>query len=151
MARSTSKEVAAYCQWRIREWVRSGKSARELAKAAGVSSTQISELQSQGIGAGWKTVEGLAKAFGMTMPELMTVANEWAASQPTPPPSPSLATSRRAHAADLAKEDGISDEAIRSVLAEPIREEDAQRSTLWWALRMRRRDIALVEGPPRRA
>jgi len=43
---------------------------------------------------------------------------------------------KRALAAELCREAGVYEEAIRSVLEEPVREEDAGRPTLWWAARM---------------
>ena len=142
VARPTTNEViAAYLRWRVEEWVRAGKSARQLARAAGVSSTQISVLRSTGTGAGWKTMEGLGKVFGLTTEQLLRVSKEWAADRPAPAPAPSVGTKRRTHAAELAREDGVSEEAITSVLSEPIREEDANRSTVWWIKRILRRDL----------
>jgi transcriptional regulator with XRE-family HTH domain len=148
MSRSTTAEIAGYLQWRVREEIKAGKTATELAKLAGVSGAQISELKNRGIGAGWQTAEGLARVFGMTMPELLEAAAAWTAKSGAPPssargtPRPVAPAQRRALAADLAREDGVSNEAIASVLKEP---EDLERSTIWWILRMRRRDLELAE------
>lgn len=150
MARSTSEELAGYLQHRAKEWVKSGKPARQLAKAAGVSSAQISVLINDGVGAGWKTAEGMGKVFGMTMPELIDAAREWTASQPERRSPPTQAARRRALAAELSIEDGVSDEAVKSVLDEPLRDEDGALSTFRWILRMKRREIALAEASPRR-
>jgi hypothetical protein len=147
---STHAEIAAYLQWRAKEWVRSGRPARELAKAAGVTPAQISNLINHGEGAGWKTIEGMMRVFGLTMPELADLAREWAKDQPAPPLSPSLAAKRRAHAAELCVEDDMMEEAIRSVLDEPLREEDAKHSTVWWIKRMIHREAALAGAAPRR-
>ena len=145
MARSTSKEIAAYLQWRVREWVRSGKTARELARAAGISTAQVSELQNSGIGAGWKTAESLGRVFQLSMPELMAAAADWSTRHaPLTPAAPDLREERRALASRLAREDGVSDEAIRLVLAEEPTDQDMLRSTVWWILRMRRRDLDLA-------
>ena len=50
----------------------------------------------------------------------------------------------------LLPDDGVADSVIRSVLDEPIGEH-AGRSTLWWALRIKRRELDLsadkLEGP----
>lgn len=54
---------------------------------------------------------------------------------------------RRTAAADIAREDGVSEEAVLSVLKEPVAERDADRSRLWWALRMRRRQLELDDAP----
>jgi transcriptional regulator with XRE-family HTH domain len=151
MARPPSDpDIAAYLQWRVQEWVKSKRPAGQLAKAAGVSKAQISNLLNSGVGAGWKTMNGLAKAFGMTMPELMTVAKEWAAEQPLPPPSPTQAAERRKEAAKLCEADGIADEVIASVLDEPLRAEDANKSTVWWIKRIIRRDTGFADAAPRR-
>lgn len=56
------------------------------------------------------------------------------------------ADERRALAAELAREDGIQDAAIEAVLAEEIRGEDAQRSTMWWGRRIRARDVEMESG-----
>jgi plasmid maintenance system antidote protein VapI len=144
-------QIARYLQWRVREWVSSGKTAAELAKLGEISGAQVSEVQNHAVGVGWKTADALAKAFGMTMPTLIAAATEWAAQDPAPAP-PSVAQAagrahRRAVAADLAREDGISEEAIRDVLAAPASPADADASTVWWILRMRRRDLELAEAP----
>ncbi len=53
---------------------------------------------------------------------------------------------RRFLAVDLAREDGVGEEAIASVLAEPVASQDAGRSRVWWVLRMRRRELDIAEG-----
>jgi hypothetical protein len=139
---ATNEAIGAYLRWRVEEWVKAGKSARQLAKAAGVSTTQISVLRSTGAGAGWKTMEGRGKVFGLSTEQLLQVSKEWAADRPTATPGPSVAAKRRAVAAELAREDeSISSEAIKSVLDEPLRDEDANRSTIWWIKRILRRDV----------
>jgi hypothetical protein len=149
MPEKHSAAVARYLQFRVREWVASGKSARGLAASAGISGAQVSDLMNQGVGAGWKTTKALATVFGMSVQDLITVAEEWAQSQPAPLTMPGQATKRRAAAADLAREDGVSEEAIDSVLSEPLRESDEKRSTLYWALRMKRRELSFDEPVPR--
>jgi transcriptional regulator with XRE-family HTH domain len=53
---------------------------------------------------------------------------------------------KREAAAEWAYEDGVSDEAIRAVLAEPVRLGDMNRSRLWWANRMKQMDARLSEA-----
>lgn len=151
MSRSTSAEIAGYLQWRIREWVRGGKTARDLAKLAGISTAQVSELQNAGIGAGWKTAERLAHAFGMSMPELMKAAADWSADRPAVVDANAERSRRRALAVELAREDGVSEKAIRNVLDQPAAPRDSERSTVWWVLQMRRRDLELTEVAPSQA
>lgn len=151
MGRSTSTEVALYLQHRVREAIKAGQTAAQLAKAAKVSGAQISELKNRGIGAGWQTAEGLARVFGMTMPQLMELAAEWARQQ-----SPAVAgtdraaegkpelVARRLLAAQLAREDGVQEEAVVSVLHEEPDAKDAVRSTVWWILRMKHRELELI-------
>lgn len=57
----------------------------------------------------------------------------------------SKVTDPRSAAAALAREDGVQEAAIQSVLAEPLPE--PPRSTLWWALRMRVREGELAARP----
>jgi plasmid maintenance system antidote protein VapI len=146
MRRSASKEVGSYLAWRIREWIKSGKTSAELAKVAGISGAQVSDVLHGNTGAGWKTAEGLGRAFGMSMAEVLSAAEEWAKTHAPPakepPRQPAPARDRRAHAAELAEEHEVSAEAIASVLSEP---EDVKRSTVWWILRMLRRDLELAE------
>jgi transcriptional regulator with XRE-family HTH domain len=157
MARSTSIEIAQYLQYRVREAIQGGKTAAELAREAGVSNAQISELKNRGVGAGWQTAEGLAKAFGMTMPELLEAAKRWAEIHQKRSSVGSEAggdqtkevDARRELAAQLAEEDGVSPAAIRSVMGEPVSPENLGRSTIWWALQMRRRELDLLEVPGR--
>jgi plasmid maintenance system antidote protein VapI len=79
---SKSKELGAYLAWRIREWIKSGKgrTSAELAKLAGISGAQVSNLRHGHTGAGWKTAEGLGRVFEMSMPELIAAAEKWATS-----------------------------------------------------------------------
>ncbi|WP_437679958.1 hypothetical protein [Sorangium sp. So ce131] len=54
---------------------------------------------------------------------------------------------RRAAAAELAREDGVHDAAINSVLEEEVTDAVAARSTLWWANRMKLRERELLDSP----
>jgi transcriptional regulator with XRE-family HTH domain len=52
--------------------------------------------------------------------------------------------SARETAAEIARQDGVHEDAIRSVLVEP---DQPGRSTLWWAIRMKMREAQLVDLP----
>lgn len=153
MARSTSPDVALYLQHRVREAINAGQTAAQLAKGAKVSAAQISELKNRAVGAGWQTAEGLARVFGMTMPQLMDAAAKWAREQrvhdvpeqPVPPGKPEL-VARRLLAAQLAREDGVQGDAISSVLEEEPDPKDMTRSTVWWILRMKHRELEQIRA-----
>ncbi|MEP7124704.1 MAG: helix-turn-helix transcriptional regulator [Byssovorax sp.] len=57
-----------------------------------------------------------------------------------------LKSNPRQAAAVLAREDGVYEGAIESVLAEEDSPATVDRSTLWWAMRMKLREHELVEG-----
>ncbi len=63
-------------------------------------------------------------------------------------PPPAVVRSAREQAAELAREIGVSERAIADVLAEPMTPDREKWFTLWWADRMRRRDLDLVSTAP---
>lgn len=140
MLRTTSKEIGAYLQWRIREWIKSGRTAAELAKLAQISGAQVSDVLNGNAGAGWKTLEGLAKAFGSTPLELMSEAKEWTKGRPAAPDEPAA----RALAAKLAREAGVSEVAVASVLLETPTAEQLAWPALRWANYMQQRAMDLM-------
>lgn len=147
MSRSASQDIARYLQSRVKEWVGSGKTARMLAQEAKISEAQVSDVQNTATGVGWKTAESLARAFGMTMTQLIAAAEDWAAKQPAAAPATRPdANRRRTLAAELAREDGVYEEAIASVMAAPVAREDEHLSTVGWVDRFRLRQLEMMRG-----
>lgn len=56
----------------------------------------------------------------------------------------------RSAAADQARREGIWSEAIRSRLADPVSEEEAQRGAAWWLLQIKAREEEMLEDAVRR-
>jgi transcriptional regulator with XRE-family HTH domain len=82
VSRSIDPSLRAYLRHRIQEWLAvDGRTARELARLAGVSAAQISDAVNDG-SIGWKTMMGLLPAFGLTLGTLETAALQWAAARP---------------------------------------------------------------------
>lgn len=86
MAQTSNEEVARYLRHRLREWIKSGHTAIELARLAGVSTALLSQFQSRTTGAGWKTVEGLGRAFGMDMQQTLAASKAYAETNVDTPP-----------------------------------------------------------------
>lgn len=79
MAQTIDPILRAYLQARIKAWLAvPDRTARELARLAGVSGAQISEAVSAGA-IGWKTMTGLLPIFGLTLGSLEEEARRWAA------------------------------------------------------------------------
>jgi len=109
-----------------------------LAKELDVTQGQISGLLSERQGTTFPFVVKLARYLKKSEWEILGMA---------PPPRPAQQTPREL-AADLARAAGVSEEAIASVLAEPIPPERDTWPALWWANRMVRRDAETLPGPP---
>ncbi len=97
MSRSIDPVLRAYLRHRIQEWLADEKrTARELAKLAGVSGAQISDAVNEG-SIGWKTMMGLLPVLGLSLGTIEAAAQQWQASRPDaspPPPSRRQGASR---------------------------------------------------------
>lgn len=118
----------------LRQLLRRFESQTALAQATGISQATISNING-GKPTSFATARAIAGALGITEQDLLAGRQ-------------GHHSDRRAVAAELAREDGIIEDAIQSVLAEPLHAADAHRSALWWAIRMKRREIDLLGGPP---
>lgn len=114
-----------------------GGSISATARALKMPQSQLSDLLNDRRGLGLAGVERAADYAKVTLDEVVGRK---------PPRAKPM--DRRELAAELALEDGVHEEAIRAVLSEEMKAEDAQRSTLWWARRMRHRDAELDNGVP---
>lgn len=141
-SRVLPSEILDFLRFRAKEWIKDGHSARELATAAGISPAQLSFFLSEAKGAGWKTANGLAAAFGLTFDQLWSEARRWASTQP----KVNVALPNRTKAAELSREDGVHERAIRQVLEAPALPGDERISVLAWARRMKLAELDLLGG-----
>lgn len=153
--------VSAYAVERVRAWLQGGqgRTQAELARKAGVSTAQISNLLDGTRGAGKKTLRGIAAALETTWPELEEQAVAWGRARGMVA-SPTERYPHRVDAAKIATEGGISSAAIESVLGDAL-DSNEDPSVLWWLDRMRMREAMLrsqrvpgtpvedIEPPPR--
>jgi transcriptional regulator with XRE-family HTH domain len=111
-----------------------GVSERELGRRAGLADAHVGllvrRLRSDPGAVNLKTLIGLAQAGGVSLAWL--VSGEELPGQPHP---------SKAAAAERARASGVWEEAIRSVMCEPGEE----RSEEWWFLRMKMREIEMLE------
>lgn len=143
--------VAERIAWILSE---KGWTERELARRAHLSATTINKamkaLQKDPEGIVLRTVKAIATAGGVSFAWLATgEGSPYARPAQAPDPWPS-----RTAGAALAKEQGVSQVAIASVLSEIVPPERAARSPAWWLELMRLREIELQEqrlaqGAPR--
>lgn len=124
-----------------------GLSARGLSLQSGLSQSHVGQIArgKLGAGVGGDILARIAKAAGIDAAWLITGEGhpEPGAVVPESDPLP-----RRTLAAELAREDGVHDAAIQSVLIEAPEEGAAARSTLWWAWRMRAREYDMLRRDP---
>lgn len=80
--RATSREIDFYLAHRINEEIRTGVTLTRIAELSGITAAHLSNLKNQFRGAGWKTIQGLAKYFGMNLDEIEAAAMEFAKSRP---------------------------------------------------------------------
>jgi len=126
---------------RVREHVREllrqhGNNQSLLAPKLGMRQSGVSGFLSGRAGTTYIVVQRVAKL--LKVPEWEVLGD--------PPPRVARAAPRD-EAAELAREIGVSEQAIADVLAEPIEGREAWY-VLWWADRMRRRDLELLPSPP---
>lgn len=107
------------------------------ARALGMAQSQLSDLLNDRRGLGLAGVERVADYAGVTIDEVVGRK---------PPQARSSSGVRRDLAAELARDDAVQEAAIQAVLAEELKPEDAQRSILWWARRMRFREGEMETG-----
>lgn len=107
-----------------------------LAKKLGVTQSAISSMLSGRQGTTYVVVERIAKL--MNMPEHEVLGKT----------APATTRRPRELAAELAREHGVNEAAILSVLSEPVAAEAEHKSTLWWADRIRWRERELLESRP---
>ena len=87
MSRSIDPVLRDYLRHRIQGWLAAdGRTARELAKLAGVSAAQISDAVNEG-SIGWKTMMGILPVLGLTLGTLEGAAQQWTASRPEAAPT----------------------------------------------------------------
>lgn len=132
------------------EWILAsrGTSARALSLAAGLSQSHVGQLKrgqlSSQVAAG--TLAAIARAAHVDPHWLQT--GEGSPEVTTSPVNSLDVTPNRTEAARIAREDGVYEPAVLSVLAEEVGPATAGRSTLWWALRMRGRELDLLGSRP---
>jgi hypothetical protein len=87
VSRSIDPVLRDYLRHRIQGWLAAdGRTARELAKLAGVSAAQISDAVNEG-SIGWKTMMGILPVLGLTLGTLEGAAQQWTASRPEAAPT----------------------------------------------------------------
>jgi transcriptional regulator with XRE-family HTH domain len=131
------------------QWILTSQeiSSRELARRAGLAAPQVSLLlrrleQNDQEGVTLRTLTALANGAGVSLAWLTTGEGAPGASaEPVP---------ARAAAAVLARDDGVWPEAIRSVLADELGPGEAERSPEWWLLRIKTREIEMIDEAVRR-
>jgi transcriptional regulator with XRE-family HTH domain len=123
----------------------------QLAERSGLARIEIVNLESgRNQATSIRVLRGLAQGFGLPVQDMvdfidgvLTPASALAKVKGISDP-----IARRAAAATLAREDGIDEAVIKAVLAEPLDDRAATRSTLWWAIRMKRRELDLPGSDP---
>ena len=131
------------------DWIlRSQKiSERELARRAGLAPPQVGLLlkrlaQKDHEGVTLRTLTALAQGAGVSLAWLAAGVGPEAASAEHSP--------TRAAAAQMAEREGVWPEAIRSVLAEEPGEGQAARTAAWWLLRIKQRELEMIDEAKRR-
>jgi hypothetical protein len=140
----TRRAIGSYVRRRLSEECKTRGTAAKIARETGFTTAHLTNVQKSERGVGDDFAHAMADYWGMTYGQL-----EEAASRDRGPSSAADPYPKRTAAATLAKEDGVFQRAIDSVLEEEVKPEDAQRSTLWWADRMRLRHRELLESRPK--
>lgn len=147
--RSTDPEINVYLAHLIAEETRRGTTLTELARRSGLTVAHLSTLRSRTRGAGWKTLQGLAKALSKSISQIEAEAAQYAMSHPdallgAASRSARLAADRypnRALAAEFARRSGISEEAIQLVESELL-DAKTDPTPLYW---LRKIEMAVEE------
>ncbi len=117
-----------------------GIKSTELDRLAGVSQGTTSRLESKQrgkFGGTATTVARVAKALRVNMEWLMTGQGAMEETEEDPIPN-------RAIAASIARDGGVDEDAIRAVLAMPVKDAEA-RTVLWWIDAFRAREAFLAQ------
>ena len=124
----------------------------QLADRSGLERVEISNLESgRNQATSTRILKGLARGFELSLQDMSDVIDgeltvDEAVRRRGAPVAPKPPGNMREQAAELARADGIADAAIDAVLAEPVGSEDAHRSVLWWARRMKFRENQMELG-----
>jgi plasmid maintenance system antidote protein VapI len=150
------KIQSAYIRERLRQECAVRGVATKIAEAIGFSGPHITNVQKNERGVGEDLAEALAAYWGFTPDAFRAETERWAKENPDKlgrATSSSLAMAspgdpypKRALAADLARDAGIAEEPIQSVLHEDVPPDRAGWPALWWANRMQRRELELMES-----
>lgn len=126
----TQDEIDEYFRKRIEEWIsgEKGRRARQLAEKAGLTETHISTIRSRKRGVGREALPKLAKALGLTIEQVYREAG-------TSAPPASDRYPNRALAAQVARQSGISEEAVRLVESELL-DAKTDPTPLYWLRKM---------------
>jgi DNA-binding XRE family transcriptional regulator len=128
-----------------------GATQEDIAERGGLDLVEVSNLESgRNQATSIRILKGIAAGFGLSLQDASDLVDgalpvegalakiRGAAPHVTTPDE------RRLHAAEIARQDGVSEAAVQHVLTEPPG--DPQRSTLWWAMRMKRLDLYRLMG-----
>jgi hypothetical protein len=133
--RATSPELSAYLAHLVREEVARGASLRGLAQRAGVTHATLSLLMSSNRGAGWKTMQGLARALGKSIGEIESGAEQFASEHPVKAAGSQTESvdryPNRALAAEFARRSGMDDAAIAQVQSMELLAKDDPTPREW--------------------
>lgn len=128
-------------------WILAEKkwSARELARRSNLSETTVSAalkaLQKDPEGIVLRTLKAIATGAGVSLVWLATGEGTPYA-EPIKPQDP---WPNRTAGAALARRSGVQEDAIESVLAEPVTSERVAHTPAWWLATMRLREVELNE------
>lgn len=144
------RAVTSYLRHEVEEWIRSGRTITDLAKAVGVAGPSISQLRSGRNGAGLSMIGGFARVLGISMDELVARAAAHAQEHPLPPVAQTQVVRddrypNRAKALQAAELLGYSAEA-RAVVAGMALRSSVDPSPDEWLDEVRREDRRLRLG-----
>jgi transcriptional regulator with XRE-family HTH domain len=120
----------------LRELLKRFGNQLRLAPKLGVHQSTLSGILGGRTGASYQVAVNVARLMGVNERQILEGAED---ERPD----------RRGAAAELAREDGVGEEAIESVLRDPVAAGDEHRSTLWWAIRMKHREAELLTEKPK--
>jgi len=141
----TRHAIGRYVRRRLAEECRTRGTAAKIARETGFTTAHLTNVQKSERGVGDDFAHAMAGYWGMTFAQLEEAALKDKASSRAEPDNARDALPKRTAAAALAREDGVYEGAIESVLAEQVSSQDAGRSTLWWADRMRLRQREMLD------
>jgi transcriptional regulator with XRE-family HTH domain len=112
--RETEPRITAYLRHRVSaELEKPGMTLEKLSARSGLTSSQLSTIRSGKRGVGFKSLTGLADAFGMTLDQVRSEADEFAKRNPLPPQTERVVYDERypnfGIAADAARADLLHD------------------------------------------